>query len=103
MLEVLRDGDKALIAAPSGPLCPATAPALGRRIHNVIEAGEHRLIVDLRGVTLLSAAGVGEIAGGIRHVEQVGGTLVIRNARGLPRKVIDVVGLDAYLESPSFC
>jgi anti-anti-sigma factor len=65
---------------PTGPLTAATAPSLRARIRRaVLDDGEARLLIDLRAVTAIDAAGIAALLEARRILDaQAGGTLALR-------------------------
>ena len=63
----------------SGPLTVATAARVRRLIRGYLTLGDVRLLVDLAGVTMVDAAGIGALLDGSRaaHAE-ANGTMVLR-------------------------
>jgi anti-sigma B factor antagonist len=64
----------------SGPLTAVTAPSLRARVRQAVhDDGEASLLIDLRAVTAIDAAGIAALLEARRVLEgQAGGTLVLR-------------------------
>jgi anti-sigma B factor antagonist len=98
LIEVLQDRSGALVLAPSGDICPLTAPALECCIDGAVDAGARHLVIDLTDVTLLTAAGVSALVAGANRLSALDGQLTIRNATGLTARVLTITGLDRYVD-----
>lgn len=63
----------------SGPLTVVTAARVRRLIRGYTKLGDVRLLVDLSGVTIVDAAGIGALLDGSRAVHaEANGTMVLR-------------------------
>jgi anti-sigma B factor antagonist len=81
----------------TGPLTAATAPQLRARVRDAVDQGEARLIVDLRAVTGLDAAGIAALLDARRVLEaQAGGTLVLRVNRVVCRALKETGTITAF-------
>lgn len=49
--------------------------AIRQRIHDLLEEGRNKVVLDLGGVTYIDSSGVGMIAGKLRTVRESGGDL----------------------------
>lgn len=87
--------------APRGVLCAETAHGFEHRIQMSIDAGEEHLVIDLGEVTLLTAAGINAMVAARARLHRGGGTLTIRNARGVVKRVLEITGLDTSAEVQS--
>jgi anti-anti-sigma factor len=67
-------------------------------LRTVLQATTHavqprRINVDLAQVTFMDAAGLGVLVRAQRHTRQLGADLVVCNAHGIVRRVVDLTGL----------
>lgn len=81
------------LVAASGEIDVATAPALRDRLNELVDAGSHRIVVDLEDVDFIDSTGLGVLVGGLRRARSEEGELrlVCTNARLL--KVFEATGL----------
>ena len=88
--EVTTDPKGRDVLAATGEVDLLTAPELRRRIEQLAEPGK-TLVIDLRDVTHMDSPGLGTII----HCDQVqrdqGGDLIMKNASGDVRALLDVV------------
>ncbi len=78
----------------SGEVDVHTAPVLRSRALELIDAGRHRMVVDVGGVEFLDSSGLGvlvEIQGRLRDA---GGTLALARPADRIRKLFVLTGLD---------
>lgn len=81
------------LVVASGEIDVATAPALRDRLNELVDAGSHRIVVDLEDVDFIDSTGLGVLVGGLRRARTEEGELrlVCTNARLL--KVFEATGL----------
>jgi anti-sigma B factor antagonist len=74
-----------------------TAPLLRRRLHDVVEQGEHRVVVHLDGVTFMDSTGLGVLLGAHQAQVATGGffELVCSDPRLL--RILRITGLHQVL------
>ena len=66
-------------------------------IKKLIEAGAHKLIIDLTELTYIDSAAIGMLVGSNGLIEQAGGTMRVCGAQGLVAKSFAVVHIDRIL------
>ncbi len=71
-----------------------TAPALRDRISELIDAGQHTLVVDLGGVEFLDSTGLGVLVAGLNRAKEVGGSLTLVCPQERVLKLFRITGLD---------
>jgi anti-sigma B factor antagonist len=71
-----------------------TAPGLRDRISDLLDSGEHRLVVDLGGVEFLDSTGLGVLVAGLNRAREVGGSLAIVCPQERVLKLFRITGLD---------
>jgi anti-anti-sigma factor len=75
--------------------------AVRRRVGALLRRGERQIILDLKGVTSIDAAGLGELVRAYKLARATNGTLHVVNPRARVRKLIERVGLgDLLLAEP---
>jgi len=78
----------------SGEVDVYTAPALRDRITDLLDAGQHLLIVDLGGVEFLDSTGLGVLVAGLNRAREVGGSLSLVCPQERVLKLFRITGLD---------
>ena len=74
-----------------------TAPELKNALAEALASAPNRIVVDLRGVTVLDSSGLAAIVGAHRRLTQTGGTLdIVVGDRGTALK-FKVTGLDQLM------
>ncbi len=71
-----------------------TAPALRDRITDVLDAGQHLLVIDLGGVEFLDSTGLGVLVAGLNRAREVGGSLALVCPQERVLKLFRITGLD---------
>ena len=66
-------------------------------LHRALEAGTGDLVVDLAGVDLVDATGLGVLVGADRRARQLGRRLVLRDASPRVRRILRVTRLHRVL------
>lgn len=77
------------ILAPKGKITIGVGDvALRNSVHEALEAGARKILLDLGGVTTIDSSGVGEMVSAYTTVTNRGGQLKLAN---LPSKVTDIL------------
>jgi anti-sigma B factor antagonist len=71
-----------------------TAPGLRDRISDLLDGGQHRLVVDLGGVEFLDSTGLGVLVAGLNRAREVGGSLSLVCPQERVLKLFRITGLD---------
>ncbi len=71
-----------------------TAPRLRESIVAAVEAGQHRLIIDVQKVDFLDSTGLGVLVGALKRVRADGGSLDIVCTQERILKIFEITGLD---------
>jgi len=71
-----------------------TAPTLRDRIADVLDGGQHRLVVDLGGVEFLDSTGLGVLVAGLNRAREIGGSLSLVCPQERVLKLFRITGLD---------
>jgi anti-sigma B factor antagonist len=82
------------VLAVSGEVDVYTAPALRDRITDLLDAGQHLLIVDLGSVEFLDSTGLGVLVAGLNRAREVGGSLTLVCPQERVLKLFRITGLD---------
>jgi anti-sigma B factor antagonist len=95
-LQVTTSGGSTVVEV-AGEIDVASAPELRHCLHQRIDGGARRLVVDLRQVDLIDSMGLGVLMGAKRRLLAKGhhdGPLHLVVAEGLVLRVLGVTGLD---------
>ncbi len=97
LISVSQDHDGTVVVSPTGELCIASVPDLRDLLDAVAARGHRHVVVDLRGVTLLTAAGLGTLVAARERLRSDGGWLQVRNPRGIVERVLRICRLEEVL------
>lgn len=86
------------ILTVNGRLDAATAPQFSQAITEQMEAGYHRLVIDLKKVDFLSSAGLKALVMGVQQTRQQGGDFRLANARAQVKFVLNLAGADTVIK-----
>jgi anti-sigma B factor antagonist len=90
-------GERTCILTPRGDVDVLTAPALGRRLLSLIDAGRTQMIVDLSKVTFMDSTGLGVLLDALRHLTSRHGKLALVCPTERLMRPFQVSGLVGYL------
>ena len=86
------------ILSVNGRLDSASSPQLSQTISEQMEAGFHRLVIDLKRVDFLSSAGIKAMILGVQHSRRQGGDMRIANAQAQVKYVLNLTGVDSVIK-----
>jgi anti-anti-sigma factor len=86
-----------VIAAISGELGIASAPALREQLHDLLRAASH-LIIDLSAVEHADASGLAVLVGSRRRARLLGGSLRLAAPSPEAARVLSATGLNQHLD-----
>jgi anti-sigma B factor antagonist len=89
-----RDEAGHTVLAVSGEVDVYTAPALRDRIADLLDSGQHQLVIDLGGVEFLDSTGLGVLVAGLNRAREVGGSLALVCPQERVLKLFRITGLD---------
>lgn len=89
----------AMVVRPSGRLTMVTAPDLREALLALVDAGDSRIVVDLRDVEFIDSSGLGALISGLRAARQAGGDLRIASPNQQVQSVLEVTSLNRVLSS----
>ncbi len=96
-LKIFNDG-KRITAALSGDIDHHAARQLREELDGIIERSQPELLIlDLENVGFMDSSGIGLILGRMKSLRDLGGELLIKNARPEIAEVIKLSGLSAIL------
>jgi anti-sigma B factor antagonist len=93
-----------IIVKVAGEIDMASAPELRECLHQMIDAGSRRLVVDLRQVGLIDSVGLGVLVGARRRLQEHGdedGWIRLVGAGGLVMRALRLSGLDRVFPLPA--
>ena len=82
------------VVAVTGEVDVYSAPALKDKITELLESGEHTLIVDLSGVGFLDSTGLGALVEARTAATEAGGSLPLVCSQERILKLFTITGLD---------
>lgn len=74
-----------------------TAPRLKDCIRGLLDEGVGRLVVDLSSVSFIDSTALGVLIGGVRRVNDNGGSMALVVTGRSVRRVLSITGLDRVL------
>jgi anti-sigma B factor antagonist len=78
----------------SGEVDIYTAPRMKEHILQLLDEGVRDLVVDLTSVTFIDSTALGVLIGGVRRVNDAGGTMALVVATRPVERILTVTGLD---------
>lgn len=88
-----------VVIRPEGRLNMVAAPGLREQLHNLVQAGNTRLVVDLSGVDTIDSSGLGALISGLKAARQSGGDLRIAAPGEQALAVLELTNLNRVLKS----
>jgi anti-sigma B factor antagonist len=86
-----------LVVVVAGDLDRASAPVLGAVLGQVEGDDIDEVLVYMRGVSFVDAAGLGVLAGGYRRLRRVGVPMILVSPRRSVRRALALVGLNSLV------
>lgn len=80
--------------AVGGEIDLSTAPRLREQLHELIDAGSARLVIDLQAVRFLDSTALGVLIGALRAARERGGDTHLVCGPGRVAKVLEITRLD---------
>jgi anti-sigma B factor antagonist len=74
------------------------ATLLSEKLHEYIEAGKNRFVVDMSKVDWMNSSGLGILIGGLSTVRSRGGSMKLLNVGKKPRELLEITKLDRIFE-----
>ncbi len=91
-LNARTEGEHTVLAV-SGEVDVYTAPALRDRIADLLDSGQHQLVIDLGGVEFLDSTGLGVLVAGLNRVRSHDGSLALVCNQERILKIFRITGL----------
>ena len=85
------------VVAVGGELDATSSPRFEKHCTTLLEAGSHRLLIDLGGLRYISSAGLRSLLVLAKQARAAGGGLAIFGLHGVPAEVFEVAGFDQLL------
>ena len=89
------DGETRCISV-GGAVDLYSAPEFKEALERALDAGSRRLVLDLSEATFIDSTALGVIAGGLRRLGTIGGSLAIVCSHPGPMRVFRVSGFDRF-------
>lgn len=89
----------AVVIRPEGRLNMVAAPDLRRELHEVIDSGNTRVVVDLGGTDFIDSSGLGALISGLKVARQAGGDLRIASPTLQVTTVLELTNLNRVLRA----
>jgi anti-sigma B factor antagonist len=71
-----------------------TSSQLRHAIVGLLERGQNRIVIDLRGVGFMDSSGLGVLVAGLKRAKERDGTLAVVFEEGSVQRVLSITGLD---------
>ncbi len=86
----VRKADDTLIVAVDGRLDTLTAPEFQKKLEELLDQGERKVLLDLKDLQYVSSAGLRSILVGAKKAKMLGGGLSCCHLQPLVRKIFEV-------------
>jgi anti-sigma B factor antagonist len=90
--------DETAVVNISGELDLYSAPELKESMSRLIEQGKSRLVIDMSEAIFIDSTAIGVLVGGLRRVQELGGSLDIVCTHKEILRVLEIVGLDQVFD-----
>jgi anti-anti-sigma factor len=90
--------DNILVVVLRGNLDSTTTEDFNNEIHQHLEQGHSKIIIDCRSVGFVSSVGVGSLVALQTRLRKRGGVVKLAAVQGLTAEIIKMIGLDRLLE-----
>ena len=88
-----READGRTVVVVGGEIDVYTAPKLRDKITELVNAGQHHLLVDLEAVEFLDSTGLGVLVGGLKKVRAQDGSMALICSQERLLKIFRLSGL----------
>jgi anti-sigma B factor antagonist len=103
-MEISKNEDRGfMVFNVAGRLDAASAQAFEADVNAAVDAGQHKVIIDLAELEYISSAGLRSILALMKKVKGLGGSLGLCRLNGLVQEVLTMSGFDSFIpiyESP---
>jgi len=83
-----------MTVALRGEVDLASAPQFRRELHDLIDKGNMRVVLDLSRLEFMDSTGLGVLIGCLKRLKEGDGQLVLEHVRPAVSRVFEVTGLD---------
>jgi anti-sigma B factor antagonist len=94
---VVTHGDGEVLMVVAGELDLSTAPKLLDLMQRTMEPGLRRLVCDIADLRYIDSTGLSVMLTAHKHMELIGGTLILRSPAPGARRLFEIAGVDGYL------
>jgi anti-sigma B factor antagonist len=92
-------GDVAVVALKGNLMGGPDASALNGKLHELIDAGSTRVVLDLSGVEFINSSGLGLLIGGASTLKNLGGALKLASASEKILALITITKLTSVFQT----
>lgn len=92
-------GGGVVVVRPEGRLNMVAAPGLREQLHELVQDGNSRVVVDLSGVDSIDSSGLGALISGLKAARQSGGDLRRAAPGEQAMAVLELTNLNRVLKS----
>jgi anti-anti-sigma factor len=96
---ITQQEDVTVVALEGNLMGGPDATSLNSQIHELIEQGQVRIVIDLSGVDFMNSSGLGLLLGTTSAVRNSGGALAIANASEKVETIIKIAKLGSVLDT----
>ncbi|MGH3430432.1 MAG: STAS domain-containing protein [Mycobacteriales bacterium] len=89
-----RSLDEYTVVSVAGEIDVYTAPQLREKLIDLVDSGEHHIIVDMRDVEFLDSTGLGVLVGTLKRVNSANGSLSLVCTQERILKIFRITGLE---------
>ena len=86
-----------VVISPEGVLNMVSGPGLRAQLHELVQQGRKRLVVDMSGVGTIDSSGLGVLISGLKAARQGGGDLKITAPSDQATMVLELCNLNKVL------
>ena len=98
-LAVVQRGTVSVITLAGNLMGGPDASLLNGKLHELVEAGKKRIVIDMGGVQFMNSSGLGLLIGGVSALKNAGGALKIANASQKIATLITITKLGTVLQT----
>ncbi len=89
-----------IVLAPSGRMTrDETFGAVKHRLHDLVQEGRRKLVLDLAGISYMDSTCIGELVSGLVTVRKNGGTLLLASLTPSIERLLAIAGLTSVFHT----
>lgn len=92
-------GSVTVIALQGNLMGGPDASSLNSQLHELVEAGNKQVVIDMRGVEFMNSSGLGLLIGGVSAMKSAGGALKLANTSEKIAGLIKITKLSSLFET----